>query len=47
MKLLPIVAYTAFCNDYINLNKWECMYYYKEQYAMKWIFGINAKIKFI
>jgi len=47
MILLPIVAYTAFCNDYTNLNKWECMYYYKEQCAMKEMFGVNAKIKFI
>jgi len=47
MKLLPVVAYSAFCNDYTNLNRWECKYYYEQQCAMKFMFGINAKIKFI
>jgi len=47
MILIPIVAYSAFCNDYNNLNKREASWYYKEQCAMKWIFGINSKIKFI
>ena len=47
MILLPIVAYSAFCNDYPILNEIECKHYYKEQCAMKWMFGITSKIKFI
>lgn len=47
MKELPIVAYSAFCKDFTNLNKYECLYYYKEQCAMKWIFGVKSTIKFI
>ncbi len=48
MIKLPIVAYSAFCKDYPNLNnKYEQLYYYNEQCAMKWIFGINSNIKFI
>ena len=47
MILLPVVAYSSFCDEYKNLNKWEASWYYKEQCAMKYIFGINANIKFI
>jgi hypothetical protein len=48
MILLPIVSYSAFCNDYPNLNnELERQHYYKEQCAIKWIFGIKAKIRFI
>lgn len=48
MILLPIVAYSAFCKDFNNLtNEAQREYYYREQCAMKFIFGTNAKIKFI
>lgn len=47
MILLPIVAYIAFRKDFPNLNEWESLYYYPEQCAMKYIFGVNATIKFI
>lgn len=47
MKALPIVAFEAFRRDFPDLNYFEALFYYKEQCAMKWIFGIKAKIKFI
>lgn len=47
MKALPIVAFEAFRRDYPQLNYWEALFYYKEQCAIKWVFGIAAKIRFI
>jgi len=47
MIAIPIVAYTAFCNDFPNLNKWEHQYYYIQQVAMKYCFGYKSTIKFI
>lgn len=47
MKALPIVAFEGFRRDFPQLNYWEAMLYYKEQCAMKWLFGVTAKIKFI
>lgn len=47
MKALPIVAFELFRRDYPDLNYWQALLYYKEQTAMKWIFGIKANIKFI
>ena len=47
MLILPIVAYNAFCKDFPDLNKWQCRFYYEEQCAGKWMWGINHTIKFI
>lgn len=47
MILIPKVAYSAFCNDFPQLNQWEALYYYPQQVAMKEVFGVNATIKFI
>jgi hypothetical protein len=47
MIQIPIVAISAFAKDYPSLNKWEVQWYYKQQCAMKFIWGIKAKIKFI
>lgn len=48
MKLLPIVAYAAFCKDFPNLNnELERQYYYRQQDGMKFCFGTKATIKFI
>lgn len=45
--LLPVVAKSAFANDFPQLNQAEVNYYYKEQCAMKEVFGVKATIKFI
>lgn len=49
MLSLPIVAKSLFIKDFAlcNDNKTTQDYYYKEQCAMKWMFGINSNIKFI
>lgn len=47
MILLPIVAINSFERDYSNLNKWEASWYYKEQCAIKWMWGSKYNIKFI
>lgn len=47
MKALPIVAFEAFRRDFPELNYWQAQFYYKEPCAMKWMFGIYSKIKFI
>lgn len=44
---LPIVAFEAFRRDFPDLNYWESLFYYREQCAIKFIFGSKAKIKFI
>jgi hypothetical protein len=45
--LLPIVAKAAFAKDFPNLNEFEVNYYYKQQCAMKEMYGIDSTIKFI
>lgn len=47
--LLPIVAESLFVKDFAlgKDTKATQAYYYKEQCAMKWLFGIKANIKFI
>ncbi len=47
IKLLPIVALSGFTKDFPTLNRWEVLYYYPQQCAMKHVFGVKATIKFI
>jgi hypothetical protein len=48
MLLLPIVAKALFIKDFklIEGKDW-IEHYYKEQCAIKFLYGINATIKFI
>lgn len=46
--LLPIVARSAFEDDFKDtLNPAQLKYYYPQQCAMKYMFGVKATIKFI
>ena len=49
MILLPIVAKSLFIKDFAlqNDNQTTINYYYKEQCAVKELYGIKANIKFI
>ena len=47
MKLLPVVAYSSFIKEFKLTENNPINHYYKEQCAMKWVFGIKATIKFI
>lgn len=49
MIVIPIVAKSLFIKDFalINDNQFIQDYYYKEQCAMKYLFGVKSTIKFI
>lgn len=47
MILLPIVAKSLFIKDFALTSKDWIEHYYKEQCAMKSMYGIRATIKFI
>ncbi len=47
MKLLPIVAYSAFVKDFNLTSKNPIGFYYNQQCAMKFMFGPKSSIKFV
>ena len=49
MLLLPIVAKSLFIKDFAlsNDTRWTQDYYYKEQCAIKELYGNKSTIKFI
>ena len=48
MILIPIVAKSLFIKDFALIEGKDWIeHYYREQCAMKWIYGVKSNIKFI